>query len=95
MLGHLHFGAPLATGTDYRHLVRRAFVAQQNQVLDPVGTEVPTNGRGDLRAPGLAVPTTRMAVPSSTSSTASTVCCPASQPCRACRGDLRGGRRGG
>ena len=54
-LAHLHFGAPLAAGTDYRHLVRRAFVAQQNQVLDPVGTEVPTSGRGDLRAPALAV----------------------------------------
>ena len=54
-LAHLYFGAPLATGRDYRHLVRGAFVAHQNQVLDPVGLEVPTTGRGDLRGPGLAV----------------------------------------
>ena len=30
-------------------------MSQQNQVLDPVGLEVPTTGRGDLRAPALAV----------------------------------------
>ena len=54
-LAHLHFGAPLAVGRDYGHLARQAFVANQNQVLDPVGLEVPTNGRGDLRAPALTV----------------------------------------
>ncbi len=54
-LAQLHFGAPLAASTDYRHLVRQAFVSQQNQVLDPVGLEVPTTGRGDLRAPALAI----------------------------------------
>jgi alpha-galactosidase len=54
-LAHLYFGAPLAGGRDYRHLVRASFIANQNQVLDPIGMEVPTTGRGDFRVPALGV----------------------------------------
>jgi alpha-galactosidase len=54
-LAHLYLGPVLATGRDYSHLLRQSFIAQQNQVLDPIAMELPTTGRGDFRVPGLAV----------------------------------------
>lgn len=54
-LAHLYFGPALATGRDYSHLLRRSFIANQNQILDPIAMELPTAGGGDFRVPGLTV----------------------------------------
>jgi alpha-galactosidase len=54
-LAHLYFGPTLASGRDYAHLLRRSFIANQNQVLDPIAMELPTAGSGDFRVPGLTV----------------------------------------
>lgn len=54
-LAHLYLGPALATGRDYSHLLRRAFIANQSQNLDPIAMELPTAGSGDFRVPGLTV----------------------------------------
>jgi len=54
-LGQLHIGAPLATGRDYRHLLRGAFPGFDNRVADPTRFALPTWGSGDFRVPALAV----------------------------------------
>lgn len=54
-LGHLHYGAPLAPGRSYAHLVPRPFEGFTNRIGDPVGREYPTGGSGDFRVPALVV----------------------------------------
>ena len=54
-LAHLYFGPALATGRDYSHLLRHSYIANQNQILDPIAMELPTAGSGDFRVPGLTV----------------------------------------
>jgi alpha-galactosidase len=54
-LGHLAFGAALAMGRSYAHLVPRGFGGFANRVGDPVALEYPTTGSGDYRVPALAV----------------------------------------
>jgi alpha-galactosidase len=51
-LGLLHVGPPLATGRSYRHLARVPFHGFSNRI-DSVRLEVPTEGSGDYRIPGL------------------------------------------
>jgi alpha-galactosidase len=53
--GSLHFGAPLATGRSYRHVLSRPFRGFTNRLGDPVALELPTPGSGDFRIPGLVV----------------------------------------
>ena len=54
-LAHLYFGPRLASGRDYSHFMRRSFISEFNQVLDPVSMELPTAGSGDFRVPMLSV----------------------------------------
>jgi alpha-galactosidase len=54
-LGLIHFGAALAAGRSYRHLVPRPFAGFSNRLGDPVALEYPTPGSGDYRVPGLVV----------------------------------------
>jgi alpha-galactosidase len=54
-LAHLYFGSRLATDRDYGHLLRQAYMAKVNQVLDPMPLELPTAGSGDFRGPMLTV----------------------------------------
>lgn len=54
-LGLLHFGAPLAGGRSYRHLVSREFRGFSNRLGETVALEYPTPGVRDYRIPALAV----------------------------------------
>ena len=55
-IGHLHAGAPLAPGRDYRHLAV-PFAGYDNRVGEPVGLALPGPGVGDFRVPALVVET--------------------------------------
>ncbi len=54
-LGHLHAGAPLASGGSLHHLGPSAFTGYDNRVGEPVALEVPVPGVGDFRVPALVV----------------------------------------
>jgi alpha-galactosidase len=54
-LGHLHAGAPLASGLSYAHLGPENFEGFANRVGEPVGLELPTPSSGDARPPALVV----------------------------------------
>lgn len=54
-LGHLYFGAPLAAGRSYAHLVPGEFLGFSNRLGEPVPLEYPSGGSGDYRIPALAI----------------------------------------
>ncbi len=53
VLGHLHFGAPLAADRSHAYLTRPPFTGFANRVGDPIPLEYPTTGSGDYRIPAL------------------------------------------
>jgi alpha-galactosidase len=54
-LGHVYFGAALAEGKSYGHLVPGEFFGFSNRLGQPVPLEFPSGGTGDYRIPALAV----------------------------------------
>jgi alpha-galactosidase len=54
-LGHVYFGATLAEGKSYGHLVPGEFYGFSNRLGQPVPLEFPTGGTGDYRIPALTV----------------------------------------
>jgi len=54
-LGHVYFGAALAQGKSYGHLVPGEFFGFSNRLGQPVPLEFPSGGIGDYRIPALAV----------------------------------------
>ncbi len=54
-LGHLYFGAALAGGRSYAHLVPGEFYGFSNRLGEPAPLEYPSGGGGDYRIPALAV----------------------------------------
>ena len=55
VLGHLHFGAPLAADRSHAYLTTPPFTGFANRVGDPVPFEYPTTGSGDYRIPAVTV----------------------------------------
>ena len=53
--GHVYFGAALAAGRSYAHLVPKPFSGFDNRLGDPVPLEYPTTGTGDYRIPAIVV----------------------------------------
>jgi len=54
-LGHLYFGASLATDRPLAHVEPAGFEGFSNRVGDPIALEYPTTGGGDYRIPGLTI----------------------------------------
>jgi alpha-galactosidase len=54
-LGHVYFGAALAEGKSYGHLVPGEFYGFSNRLGQAVPLEFPTGGTGDYRIPALAL----------------------------------------
>jgi alpha-galactosidase len=54
-LGHVYFGAPLAPGKSYSHIVPGAFFGFSNKLGQPQPLEFPVGGTGDYRIPALAL----------------------------------------
>lgn len=54
-VGHVYFGAALAEGKSYGHLVPGEFFGFSNRLGQPVPLEFPSGGIGDYRIPALAV----------------------------------------
>ncbi len=54
-LGHVYFGAALAEGKSYGHLMPGEFFGFSNRLGQPVPLEFPSGGTGDYRIPALTV----------------------------------------
>ena len=54
-LGHVYFGAALAEGRSYAHLVPGEFYGFDNRLGEPVPVEYPSGGAGDFRIPAVAI----------------------------------------
>ncbi len=54
-LGHVYFGASLAEGKSYSHLVPGDFFGFSNRLGHPTPLELPIGGTGDYRIPALAI----------------------------------------